>query len=597
MDNRSVQMFLNLESDLLSQNVSLEREPAPEADIKRIASYQLLKSVLKKYAPDGSAEADRKALDKFLEMNNRCGTWSVAIPENELEAVAYGHFRELVTDFFYTPWHGTHVPILDLEKILRNGRVGPGSSVGAEGTSMYLKLCASALSTTSDRLYAYYEHAVANSNTWSEAEMLRALTFGDFELTRGNVLSFVPKNADISRTICTEPLLNMFFQQGIAAVFTEQLQRIHGIDFHGRKDQGVRSQPEKNRELARIGSITEQFGTIDLSSASDTIATELCREILPPEVFRWLDLTRSPECLLPNGRWCTLNMLSSMGNAFTFPLQTIIFTSVVLGCYKALGITAERPHGDRLGNFGVFGDDIIVVRKAYNLVMRLLEMLGFLPNPSKSYNDGWFRESCGGDYYRGTNVRGVYCTSLRTKQDVWSLFNRLSHWSVRHDVPLCRTLRYLSQCAPRRPVPLWANIDAGIRVPYAFRKSSYFQPLKYDRNTGSPLAEFSVARTKSLDVADVGEVAYIADSEVIYYDDGEPIEVIFDAFLHNPPGLLMCAAAGHLRRGRLPFRERPSYQTRVKPCPGWDEPDASDELVTRQGAKRLNLLLELAFLG
>lgn len=179
-----------------------------------------------------------------------------------------------------------------------------------------------------------------------------------------------------------------------------------------------------NQELARKGSIDGSLATLDLSNASDTIATELVRRLLPPDWFQLLMDIRSPH-YLEKGEWHENHSFSSQGNAFTFPLETLIFW--------ALGkVTCDFIH--------VYGDDIICDTASYHDLVELLEVCGFTCNLEKSFASGPFRESCGADYINGVDVRPIYYKEDAVRpSDVAKLHNLLMEkWG---DLP--KTFSYL----------------------------------------------------------------------------------------------------------------------------------------------------------
>jgi hypothetical protein len=151
-----------------------------------------------------------------------------------------------------------------------------------------------------------------------------------------------------------------------------------------------------------------------------------------------------------------------MGNGYTFPLQTVIFASAVRAVYQLMGFPSDCSRTQ----FGVFGDDIVVRREAYSFTCRMLAKLGFSVNVGKSFNSGAFRESCGHDYYRGYNVRGVYVKSLEIPQQVYSLINRLNRWSAYHGMSLNRTIKRLLGWVRDIRIPPSEADDAGIHVPF-----------------------------------------------------------------------------------------------------------------------------------
>jgi hypothetical protein len=411
----------------------------------------LQNSFWKKFQDEVGLDADNACLKLFKESNEKCANF-IFKPESIQDEQVIGEVKSLWLDLVGNG-PSTNIPLSD---ILDNGGVGPGANIAARSYNFYTKLFDSPLTCTSERLYRFYRYAIMSNPTYLSAEKTREKRYGH-QMVVGNRLSFVPKTSEISRSICTEPTLNMFLQKGIGYVLERWLMERFKIN--------LSSQPNLNRRLARLGSINGSFGTIDLSSASDSISLLMLREILPAELLGWLELARSPKVTFPGGNVSELYMVSSMGNGFTFPLETLLFSTIVLACYRVLGIS---PKYDRSGpaNWAVFGDDIIVRKDAYDFVIKALRLFGFTPNDQKSFNSGEFRESCGGDYFRGADIRGVYCKSLRTGADVYSLINRLIRWSARTKVLVTRTVSYLKRQVDFLPIPYQDGDGEGIKCPY-----------------------------------------------------------------------------------------------------------------------------------
>jgi len=122
----------------------------------------------------------------------------------------------------------------------------------------------------------------------------------------------------------------------------------------------------------------------------------------------------------------------------------------------------------------VFGDDIIVERRFYARVHRLLDLLGLVVNAAKSFQSGLFRESCGHDYYVGYNVRPIYVRKLRTDQDFAVLINLFNEWTTRTGIPLPSTCGRLWSWFKSRPplVPFEDNMDAGVRIPFSLLEAA-----------------------------------------------------------------------------------------------------------------------------
>jgi len=221
-------------------------------------------------------------------------------------------------------------------------------------------------------------------------------------------IKFVSKDADIHRTITIHPTLNQFLQKGIGEYMTRCLSRA-GLDLRDQKT---------NQIMACSGSFDAPDGycTIDLSSASDTLSRELVAALLPPE---WYDLLDDCRCKLfeLDGREAMFHMFSSMGNGFTFPLQTLIFASLCRACYMSQGIVPDLR---------VYGDDIIVRKSVFLQVISLLRKVGFMPNPKKTFGHGPFRESCGADWYDGINVRPILLTkALEDEGYLYGIHNQI----------------------------------------------------------------------------------------------------------------------------------------------------------------------------
>lgn len=221
-------------------------------------------------------------------------------------------------------------------------------------------------------------------------------------LVHPSKMGFVRKNAKTDRTINVEPMLNSFVQLGIGSWIADRL-RSAGIDI---------SDQTRNQRAAKEGSITNALATLDLSSASDNIASMLVMSLLPDEWYELLRAVRSGECGTPDGV-IKQSKFSSMGNGFTFPLQTLIFFALAQACVK----------DEDYVKVCTYGDDIIVPSYAYSQLVKLLTCVGFEINASKSFFDGPFRESCGKDYYFGIDVRPCYIKAPLSGQTCFTLHN------------------------------------------------------------------------------------------------------------------------------------------------------------------------------
>lgn len=216
----------------------------------------------------------------------------------------------------------------------------------------------------------------------------------------------VPKSAKALRTITVEPCLNQFIQQGLGKVLREAIERCPVLS-----SCLALTDQSKNCELARIGSISGHYATIDLSSASDLLSQELVEAVFGQfkEFYDSLNISRTQYCE-NEGKLIRLRKYAGMGNATTFPVQSVCFAIISIAglLISARKFPTYRNVRSMARRVRVYGDDIIVPTDSYASVANQLEAAGLSVNRSKSYSRGNFRESCGGDYYKGELVRPLY---------------------------------------------------------------------------------------------------------------------------------------------------------------------------------------------
>ncbi len=234
--------------------------------------------------------------------------------------------------------------------------------------------------------------------------------------SRARLIS-VAKNSSSRRTITVEPVLNMFIQQGLNTILRDSISecRILG-NIMALTDQ------RPNQIMALEGSRFDNWSTIDLKSASDLMSLRLVKS-----VFRhhgpFLDkmiACRTPivECQgLPD---IQLEKFAGMGNALTFPVQSVCFAVICLAaimdhhgsCPDARKLRRASRH------VRVYGDDIIVSTKYAHQVVSWLEDVGLRVNINKSFLVGNFKESCGVDAFRGVNITPIFCRYLPAQKIV-----------------------------------------------------------------------------------------------------------------------------------------------------------------------------------
>lgn len=276
---------------------------------------------------------------------------------------------------------------------------------------------------------------------WSVFVQGTVLEDQELELVEESELFTVPKASDIDRVACKEPEINMYLQRSVGNHIRKRL-RQKGIDLN---DQSV------NQELARKA-LGLKLATIDLSAASDSITEQLVVNWLPPEWFMLLNDLRVHSTMI-DGEVHQLSMFSSMGNGFTFELESLLFWALVRSVAKLSRVK---------GKISVYGDDIICPSVLGPRLVRVFAWYGFKLNSKKSYWSGGFRESCGRHYYRGWDVTPFYIRSpVRSQKDLIRLLNQLLLWSGRNYGFIIEEEVAAFHAKWARSVPrcLWGGVD------------------------------------------------------------------------------------------------------------------------------------------
>ncbi len=326
--------------------------------------------------------------------------------------------------------------------------------------------------------------AIRSIPLWS-AEM--AAQYGDnpcdwVTVVEGSKVTTVAKTAETDRCIAIEPCMNMFIQRGIGAVIRQRLKSVK-IDLNDQT---------RNQVLARIGSTTGSLTTIDLASASDSIALELVRLLLPPDWFEAMCLCRSEVGILPNGVKHRFEKISSMGNGYTFELESLIFWALSSSTLDLLDVSDRR--------LGIYGDDIVIHNSCASELIEVLDYCGFKTNVEKTFLSGPFRESCGKHYFYGVDVTPFYIKTPLDSLSRWfwvanslRLFasHRCNPWDFQS------VYHYLVRSIPKRDrflVPysygsnsgLWASFDEARPRFQKWRQAFSLKLLRHRRRSFDP---------------------------------------------------------------------------------------------------------------
>jgi hypothetical protein len=262
---------------------------------------------------------------------------------------------------------------------------------------------------------------------------------GYVKIVPGNRIVTVPKNYKTDRTIAIEPDMNMYIQKGIGGLMRQRLKRA-GCDLDDQT---------RNQRLARVGAVSGRLATIDLSMASDLISRVLVQKFVRSDWLEALEQSRSPFGVLPSGEKIFYQKFSSMGNGFTFELESVIFYSLALAwCHI---------HGEEVSRVSVYGDDIVIPSTVASSFCGLLDFVGFKVNEKKSYWSGPFRESCGKHYFLEHEITPFYVRRpVQKLSDLFLLHNNLVRWANRSGrfqvevESLCRGLRRLAPAKWRK---------------------------------------------------------------------------------------------------------------------------------------------------
>jgi hypothetical protein len=294
-------------------------------------------------------------------------------------------------------------------KFLSEGRFGPGAI--KEGGATYVKKLACATEFLKAHGYPFwFDKALDVTSTAAK-------------------LQAVPKDAFKLRTITVEPMTRAWFQQATrttilrsihmgplrGSILDQSLHETGFVDcFEVWRGRGPKRSEPRQKLRCRLGARKGRLATIDLSNASDTIRYDDVMSVFPAWLAWLLDEVRSPQVEW-NGEVHQLNMYAGMGNATTFPVETLFFWALLTAVANIRsGYRTWEPQrlNLRAGSVTVYGDDIVCTDDlasdpwASNYVRRstTIEV-----NEEKSGMGGpGFREACGEVSYLSVSLPFTY---------------------------------------------------------------------------------------------------------------------------------------------------------------------------------------------
>jgi len=406
----------NFNTELMSWVKELKAYGLPkEVDTERFAwAYQML-AFAKKY-PFGDTDCDRLREDEGLR------TFWVQERKNQLtnrrwrEESESGFFDTLVArvdEFLGEPpsWN----------ELCVSGDFGPGTAEGFNfdhtRTSPAYKLATQLTHLPGNTDLALL--LLNSSRLWRESvEGLHGREA--CVVVPGSSQFTVRKDALVNRVCFKEPLVELFLQHGLGRAIRTRFKA-------EQRDLSVAW--TTNQKLARLGSLTGIWATVDLSSASDSITTCMVSSIMSGEKSRkWYEIMqrlrcKTGSCIAPSTENLErfrhrFELFSSMGNGFTWELESMLFYCVLTSIVPGVWVKHHDKDVLRWPHIGVYGDDLVFPGCYADRVYSTLEWLGFTVNGSKSFVSGPFRESCGADYHSGIAVR-----PLAVKQKIDNCFD------------------------------------------------------------------------------------------------------------------------------------------------------------------------------
>jgi hypothetical protein len=449
--------------------VSMSVDPSTYTDPFSFRNDYLACELMSKFDSfDLGIDREKAALLKFLETERQCRDTNSRLSKNYVSGFASPYTPE---SFIWTAREkiASLLGPFDWDKASIHFAFGPGASTSVRrvnGDAYFKYGVVRPHTTKANSLLSlaavkscprWFEYLLGNRDSSSFLNLPIDQQIEElFEIVPGNKVTTVPKSAKIDRIIAIEPDLNMYIQKGIGALIRSRLKRVL-VDLDDQTN---------NQRMALLASKTGEYASIDLSSASDTVSLKLVELLLPHDWFEAIKQSRSSRGTMPDGQLITYQKVSSMGNGFTFELESLLFWAI---CSSVISLL--KPASRRLA---IYGDDLLVSVEISHTVLWLLTYFGFTPNMKKTFVKGPFRESCGKHYFQGIDVTPFYIRKdVESSDRLISVANRIRSWSVTN-FGLDSTLRccylatvdLLPKCLRKPTIPrslgdiaLWGDFD------------------------------------------------------------------------------------------------------------------------------------------
>lgn len=363
----------------------------------------------------------------------------------------------------------------DAEEHMASCRFGKRACAKVPYSRSYLDLKFGAPLTGSQEHIAWFKNYLHSDQLLSEViAQCQGLPEPRYEMCETLTLSFVPKSYKSLRSIKPPTLIGSFYTYGLGRVLQDRLLKV-GLD--------IRRLQRRHGRLVKSNSLTRQLVTADLSAASDSLTRELLRRLLPSAWYRACMLGVVPNVKLGISS-VRLQSVATMGDGHTFPLQTLIFYSILCAIGELVGVGGTHV--------SVYGDDLIYPRSFHKYVAGIFPKLHLVLNNDKTFVHDFFRESCGSDCYHGIDVRpfqyegrSQHLSRQPYAVFLYKLYNGLTLRWCEEEIP--QTLAYLRSeiCSSQDcilQVPPSFPDGAGLKTTQII-KGGFYSPIVYAKST------------------------------------------------------------------------------------------------------------------
>ncbi len=426
-----------------------------------------------------SQERESRAYDQYIQCEHEVTTWSERAESRDfsqlkrISGLLWSHDCSLIDLLVY---EGNLVP-----------KHGPGATADKRvGNDKYI------WATWTDRLEESFPAAEFIIPNWGFYDGLQSVDFVEPGQEQPVKVISVPKTLKTPRIIAIEPTCMQYAQQSLMECFVDHLERSDYLrGMVGFTDQ------VPNREFARIASRDRSLATLDLSEASDRVSNLLVKQVFSawPNLLKALQDCRSLRADVPGHGVIPLSKFASMGSATTFPVEAMVFLTIIfVGIERSLNrpLTACDIQSYR-SRVRVYGDDLIVPVEHVRSVVESLEDFGLKVNSRKSFWTGRFRESCGRDYYDGSDVTVTYCRRMfpEHRSNVPEVLSVVSFRNQLYFAGMWKAAAYLDTFLKRlAPFP-----NVAVTSPVVGRHSVLgYEIQKWCDNLHSPLVKGMVVR-------------------------------------------------------------------------------------------------------